>query len=99
MYLSIGKNMACVGFGIIHGFRHSLGVLEPIPHGVGVVLYIIQETDRKTRHRVFQFRKKYNHIKIKSVDEKIHILLFFSSLIYDLHMRVRLQLIHFLRTQ
>jgi hypothetical protein len=28
---------------------------------------------------------KYNHIKIKSVDKKIHILLFFFSLIYDLY--------------
>jgi hypothetical protein len=42
---------------------------------------------------------KYNHIKIKLIDEKIHIPLFFFSLIYDLYMRARLQLIHFLRTQ
>jgi hypothetical protein len=35
--------MACIGLGTIRDFRHSLGVLEPIPHGVGVVLHIIKK--------------------------------------------------------
>jgi hypothetical protein len=58
-YVCIGKNIICIGFSTIVGFRHSLGILEVIPSDKGRLIHLRKE------HQSKELRKSLSFISIE----------------------------------